>query len=139
MSSLLRVMQAALRQSARLTPIGLDAFASKPEPMLMVTADTDIEQQQLALTFFFANATTHKSLNALSESSFKVFFYAIESLLKSQPRLTLWGGPARLGSTGDRDPDRTDLAWQELSRMPNVSIELGKRRIKVLESSVEIS
>ncbi len=139
MSSLLRVMQAALRESARGTPEGTGPFAGKPEPILMVTADAGGDGKELLLTFAFADAATRRPIDALSKAGFASFFDAVEFLLKSQPRRTFWGGPTRLSSTGDETADRVALAWQELSRLSNVSLELGDRRIEASESSIEIS
>lgn len=139
MSSLLRVMQAALRESARGTPEGAGPFAEKPEPILLVTTDSGSDGKGLELKFAFADAATRRPIDALSDAGFANFLDSVESLLKSQPRLTLWGGPARLSSKGNETADRIALAWQELSRLPNVSLELGDRRIEVSESSIEIS
>ena len=132
-------MQAALRESARGTPEGTRPFAVKPEPILMVTADTGGDGGVLELTFAFADATTRQPIDALSEAGFASFLDAVESLLKSPPRRTLWGEPARLSSTGDGTADRIALAWQERSRLSNVSLKLGDRRIEASESSIEIS
>lgn len=139
MSSLLRVMQAALRESARGTPEGAGPFAEKPEPILVVSASAGDDGGELELKFAFADAATRRPIDALSKAAFASFLDAVESLLKSQPRRTLWGGPARLSSTGDETADRIALAWQELSRLSNVSLELGNRRIEASESSIEIS
>ena len=136
-SSLLRVMQAALRESARGNTEGTGLFAEKPEPILMVTAAADGEK--FNLTFTFADPATHRPIHALSEVAFTSFFDAVEFLLKSQPRRTLWGGPARPSSTGDEATDRIALAWQVLSRLSNISLELGGRRSEASESSIEIS
>ena len=139
MSSLLRVMQAALRESARETPAGAAPFAEKPEPILMVTADAGGDGEALELTFAFADASTRRPIDTLSEAGFSSFLDAVETLLKSQPRRTLWGGPAPLSRVGDGTADRVALAWQELSRLSNVTLELGDRRIDASESSIEIS
>ena len=146
MSSLLRVMQAALREAARRTSAGAQSFAEKPEPILMVTATSGGpgEDTPLELALSFVDASTRRPLAELSQAGFDAFLDIVEKLLKSQPRRTLWGQPAGL-PRGEHSPGggseldgRVARAWGELSRFSNVSLELGKRRIDLSAYSIEI-
>lgn len=103
MSSLLRAVQAALREMARNDDETREMFSGEPQPTLRVS--TDVSGDELILSFGFADPTDSAPLEQVSARTFDTFGAQIGEYLKSLPQRGLWGqsvsGPRRRGQASE--------------------------------------
>ncbi len=136
--SLLRELQAAVRNAGTNTRAWAEFTADRPDPVLQVGTQNE-EHGGLRLEFYFANPQTREPLDAISELSFTVFMDDLQDFLKSQRQRTFWGESARPAGSGDASTGRSAQVWTELSRVGVRMISAGTRRIELSEGRVEIS
>lgn len=142
LSSLLREVQAALREAARIAPESAPRFDVEQPPVLMAGIET--VDDALSLNFEFADAISRKPAPAISLAAARRLVTALESELKRRPQRTLWGKPAasarRRATDADRDQlsDRAGSVLAELARVTSVSIAVEGRRIEISGEAVEI-
>lgn len=141
-SSLLREIQAALREAARAVPNTARLFDGDQSPVLTVQFAGSADRVSLA--FDFVNPTTRASLTGVSEAAAKGFMSALEEELKRRPQRTLWGQPAVIArhraGDGDRDPlsERASAILSELGRVTAAFVAGAGRRIRVEGETAEI-
>ena len=142
MSSLLREVQAALREAARAVPETAHLFESDQSPVLVVRFMNAADS--VTLGFDFADPSTRSTLADPSAAVARRFIRAMEDVLKNRPQRTLWGPPAVAGrrkpGDGDRDAvaERAAVVLAELGRFPAVEVSGGGRRIQIEGETAEI-
>jgi hypothetical protein len=143
MSSLLREVQAALREAARAAPQTASLFEGDQAPLLTVRFES--AAGGVALVFEFVNAASRAPLAEVSTAVAKRFIVALEAGLKRRPHRTLWGQPAVPGrrrggdaGRGDALSERAAVVLAELGRVPSASISGGGRRIRIDGETAEI-
>lgn len=142
LSSLLREVQAALREAGRLAPESAPRFESEQPPVLMVAMETP--DDGLSLRFEFADAVSRAPVPAISVAAAGKLVAALEAELKRRPQRTLWGQPAvsarRRASDLDRDhlAERAKSVLRELARASSVSVAFEGRRIEISGETAEI-
>lgn len=140
-SSLLREVQAALREAGRIDPNTARAFEVDQSPVLMVRITNAADG--VSLGFEFADPVTRVPLADISEAVALRFIGALETELKRRPLRTLWGQPAaarRRSGEGERDPlgDRASMVLAELSRMPAAVVSGAGHLIQIKGETAEI-
>jgi len=142
LSSLLRTVQAAVRETALATPLGAQRFVEAPHPVLLTSIRESAGEDRLELRFFFADPATSTPEPELSKAAFAAFMDTLEETLKAQPQRMLWDAPARpprgAGHGGGPSP-RIQQMWDDLGRFQNVTLNIGARQITVSGGSVEIT
>ncbi|MBM3958828.1 MAG: hypothetical protein FJ314_03510 [SAR202 cluster bacterium] len=141
-SSLLREVQAALREAARHVPEVAPMFEGEGTPVLLVafarTADA------IGMEFTFTDPTTRQASGAVSGLVARRFMAALESELKRRPQRTLWGQPAttarRKAAEAESDPlsGRASIILAELGRVSSAVIRSGERQIRLSGDTAEI-
>ncbi len=142
LSSLLRTLQAALRESALSTREGTERFAEPPQPVLLTSVITPPGRDALELRFFFAQPRSSRVEPELTAAAAGAFLDTLEQTLKAQPQRTLWdvsSRPRRGGGTGPAPSPRIGQLWEDLGRFATVTVSAGGRRITVTGGSVEIT
>jgi len=81
-SSMLRVLQAAVRDIARGVDDAHDLFEIHPQPVLLLS--TEVDGPDLQLQIFFADPTNSKPMVELSAQAFDPFMVQFGNLLKLQ-------------------------------------------------------
>ncbi|MBI4306141.1 MAG: hypothetical protein HY678_07450 [Chloroflexi bacterium] len=141
LSSLLREVQAALREAGRLVPESAHRFETEQPPVL--TVGIEMINGGLALSFEFADALSRTPAPAISIAASRRLVAALEAELKRRPQRTLWGqhaASARRRATEQRDPlaDRASSVLEELARVQSASVAVEGRRIEISGETVEI-
>lgn len=119
LSSLLRVVQAALREVARSADDTRQPFSQAPQPVLNLSAQ--VVGGDLVLRFSFADPLDSTPMPRLSERTFESFFEGFRQLLKGLPQPGLWGR-----SVGGAHRRRHDSEFAR--RMDEVRLELRRFR-----------
>ncbi len=139
LSSLLRVIQAALREAANYRERTKTYFQARPQPVLVLSG---LESNEgLVLRFTFADPSNLASMADLSSGAFKAFMSHFTQMLKKQPQPGLWGFSARMprpkeyASELDR---RVDEVRMELGHFDRVTVAYGDQRIQIDGDRVEI-
>ena len=138
LSSLLRTLQAAVREAVQATPEGAQRFAEATHPILLTSIRKPEGESGLELRFHFADHSSSTRQPELSETAFAVFMDTLEQTLKAQPQRMLWDAPSRPPRGGGPSP-RIRQVWNDLGRFNNVTLSVGTRRIAVSGGSVEIT
>ena len=138
-SSLLRVVQAALREVALTNDQARQRFSQRPQPILVISGLTT--DGDLTVKFTFADASSSSRLGGLSEQVFGALLDRFSEFVRGLPQRSLWGGAAR-GSPG-RPLDsqlarRMDQLYRELRRSPKATLRFGSRSIQVEGDRMEI-
>ncbi|MCD5400239.1 MAG: hypothetical protein LR120_10935 [Dehalococcoidia bacterium] len=129
-SSMLRVLQAAVRDIARGVDGAHELFENQPQPVLLLS--TEVDGPDLQLQIFFADPANSKPMMDLSAQAFDPFMVQFENLLKLLPQLGLWGrvarrsGPSSIETETDR---RLDELRVELRHFSRATLRFGKRSI----------
>ena len=130
MSSLLRAVQAALRELARNDDETRRMFTREPQPILRMSAD--VSGDELILSFGFADPTDWAPLERLSARTSKIFGTQIGEYLKSLPQRGLWGqsvsGPRRRGQASEITK-RLDQVCVELRRFRQARLRCDRLTI----------
>ena len=139
LSSMLRVVQAALRAVAQADESTRERFSQKPQPTLHLSARTD--KGSLILLLTFVDPLDPDSPDELSATTSRALLAALGDLIKSAPQRDLWGeavgGPNGRELRTDLDR-RLDQVRQELRRLPRASLSCGKETIAFEGGRVEL-
>ena len=139
LSSLLRVVQAAIREVARTTEGTRGNFARQPQPVLLVPRVR--ANGELTLDFVFADPLDSSPLEQISAQVFDAFLDSLSDFVRRLPQPGLWGGAARRLPPGDLESElarRMDQVYVELRRIPKVTVQFQGRRIEVEGDRMEI-
>ncbi len=140
MSSLLRVIQAAVRESARDDAAARGLFEEPVAPSLYVTFAPG-EGGSSELRFHFEMPDGSDLADEAASNAFSVFVTDLADRVKGLPQPGLWGG-AIGGAT--RSQDETAVArrmgevYAELRRLPSSVLSFGGREICVDGERVEL-
>ena len=138
LSSLLRVMQAAVREVARDDDATEESFVQQPQPLLHVAVGTSGED--IVLRFSFVDPFDATPLCELSSRVFRAFLERFIRFLKELPQPGLWGDS--VGGPGPRyDSEvsrRMDQVRLELRRFPRARVGHGQRAVLFEEDRMEI-
>ena len=130
-SSLLRVVQAALREVARSNDDTREPFSRQRQPVLVVSTAT--RRGDLILLFSFIDPSDSTPLSRLSARTFGTFMEELSRLLKTPPQQRgLWG--ESVGSARRRDYEsevarRADQVRLELRRFPKSRLTFSRQTI----------
>ena len=138
LSSLLRVLQAAMREVARSNDGTAAMFSQQPQPVLVVSTAT--VEGDLVLRFTFGDPLDSTPLTNLSSLTFKAFLEQFSQLVKELPQRSLWGesvGGARprYASGVERRLDQVRL---ELRRFPKARLSFDRHTISFEDDRMEI-
>ena len=140
LSSVLRVMQATLREVAQTETATRARFERRPSPVLLVSRVRDGPEFELGL--FFADPADGKPLEQLSAMVFDSFLDEFAKFVRQLPQPSLFGGAAR-GSPRETDGSelarRMDQVHRELRRAEKVTLGFGKRTVRIEGESMEIT
>jgi len=138
-SSILRVLQATLREVARNTEETRESFASQPQPVLRLSiGEADGE---MVMGFHFADSSDSAAMAQLSERAFAEFVDRLGQFIKRLPQRGLWGEslagsrPRSYDSELDR---RFDELRMELRRLPRAKLTFAGQTISIEGDRVEI-
>ena len=135
LSSLLRTLQAAVRDVGQRTDTGARMLQAQPAPMLVVDVESD-GRGPLTLSFRFV-APDGATLHELNAAAFGVFMAELAAALKVTPQRSLWGTPVRPLRRSAAENDRLRLFLEDLARLGDVTVSAAGRRIVLSEGKVE--
>jgi hypothetical protein len=131
LSSLLRVLQAALREVARGFDEGRRAFAGSPYPVLVTSTAT--EDDDLVLRFHFEDTVPSTPSSRLSTLTFTAFLEEFKKLYIGQPQRGLWGeavvGSQRRAHESDA-ARRVDEVRMELQRFDRARLTFDRQTVR---------
>lgn len=138
MSSLLRVVQAALREVALDTDGAREQFESRPQPLLAMPAPAGGDS--IAISFLFVDPRDGNAMEELSAATFGSFLDRLQSHVTSLPQPSLFGGASRRPA---RDADteverRMDQVYAELRRASRVTLRHGGRSLVIEGDRLEV-
>ena len=139
MSSMLRVLQAALREVARGVDSAGSLFDSHPQPVLLLSVHT--EGRQLNLEVSFGDPVKFAVLTEISVQTFESFMVQFANFLGDLAQLGLWGqvaqraGPINIEAETKR---RLHELRMELRRFASVTLSYGSRNISFNGNQIEI-
>jgi hypothetical protein len=139
-SSLLRVVQACLREVARSDDGTRRHFERQPQPMLVLAGV--VSNSGLTVNFVFTDPLDNMHLRELSSHTFNAFLDRLSEFVRELPQPGLWGG-SRLSPP--HTPFKTDLTrrmdqmYRELRRSPRVTLRFGGRSMEIEGDRMEIS
>ena len=138
-SSLLRVLQAAVREVARSNEDTRQPFDQEPQPIFHLSAETT--EDLFILRFTFSDPLDSKPLSALSKGTFSAFMKEFSQLLKALPQPSLWG--SSVGGAGRRAytsevSKRLDQVRLELRHFPRVTLRFDRYTILFEGDRLEI-
>ena len=140
-SSTLRVMQAALRDSARSVEGGESLFGGQPQPVLLLDAVTS-DKSEVVLELYFADPADDAPMRDLSAQAFKLFIVNFGKMLKRMPQRDLWGvmssgsGAPRFDTETNR---RLNELRTELRHFRRAVLRHGRRSITFDGDQLEIA
>ena len=138
-SSLLRVVQVALREVSQSNDGTRRYFDKRPHPILMLSnLDTN---DDLTLHFTFADSRDSTPLKELSSRAFNALLDQVGEFVRSLPQPSLWGGAARRPPQRHFESElkrRMDQLYRELRRSPKATIRFQNRTIEVEGDRMEI-
>lgn len=138
-SSMLRVLQAAVREVARGQDETRSRFEGHSQPVLTLSTGTDGGDLNLRLSF--ADPADAAPMAELSAQAFDPFMTQFANLLKAVPQPGLWGpisrrsGPRQFETEADR---RLDELRAELRRFSRATLRFGDRSISFHGDQLEI-
>ena len=138
-SSLLRVVQAALRETARLREDSRESFENQPQPVLLVKSESS--EDRLLMKFVFADGMHSLPMNELSSSVFDLFMERFGQFLKKLPQPGFWKDSVKAGQQEPYDSEidrRMDQLRLEMRRFPKVVLSYGKHAILIESNQMEI-
>ena len=139
LSSLLRVVQAALREVARGDEATREQLSERPQPTLHLSATTD--EANLTLRLTFADPTDRTPLLDLSTATFRAFLSQLRRLVEKIPQRDLWGEAVGGPSIGESHSDaekRIDQVRQELRRLPKAKLTFEGQSVTFEGDRMEI-
>jgi hypothetical protein len=139
LSSLLRVLQATLREVARTDEGTRREFGQRPQPILdlsSLTADSG-----LSIQVAFAKPGDTPPLRQLSTGIFEAFLDRFTDFVKGLPQPGLWGGAARRPPQRHFETEltrRMDGLYRELRRSPKATMRFQRRTVEIEGDRMEI-
>jgi hypothetical protein len=135
LSSLLRTLQAAVRDAAHGAEAGARLLAAQPPPVLEVSV-TGVAGEGLTLSFGFLgpDGAPQAELDAVA---FPAFMSGLAAALRVSPQRTLWGTPVRPITHTTAENERMRLFLEDLVRLRDVTVSAGERTITISEGRVE--
>ena len=103
-SSLLRIVQAALREVALDTDGAREHFESRPQPLLAMPALAGGDS--ITMSFVFVDPQDGNSMEEVSAATFDSFLDRLQAYVTSLPQPSLWGGALRRAAAGSRHRGR---------------------------------
>lgn len=140
MSSLLRVVQAAIREVARNDADARELFARRPEPVLILSGLSC--DRHLVLRFAFADPADGTPDHEVSSQAFRAFVQEFTAFMRAMAQPTLWGFTARRSSKrGDESElsKRMNQVRLELGRFRSARLSLGGQSVRIEGDQMEIS
>ena len=138
MSSLLRVVQAAVREVALDTGGAREHFEGKPQPLLAMPAPAGGDS--IAMSFVFVDPQDGSPMDELSAATFGSFLDRLQSYVTSLPQPSLFGGasrrPARDAST--EVERRMDQVYAEVRRASRVTLRHAGRSLVIEGDRLEV-
>ena len=139
LSSLLRLVQAALREVARSEDVTRAHFDRNPQPILQLyRLETGSD---LTMYFSFIESATGEPLRELSSQTFGMLVTRFSSFVRELPQPGLWGGPANRPTKHtfkDNLTKRMDQLYRELRRSPKTTLSAQGRIIEIEGDRLEI-
>ena len=139
LSSLLRVVQAAVREVARTDDVIGQQFRDGPEPILLVSGLT--VDRDLTLRLGFVDRAGSAPLPELSDRAFESLLDRFGLFVRRLPQPGLWGASARVAHQGEYESPlemRMDKLRMELRRFPKSALRFRGRTIRVEGDQVNI-
>ena len=140
LSSMLRVIQAALREVAQASEGTRARFEQRPPPILLVSKVDN--GPELTFGLHFSEASDYKPMERLSAQVFEAFLDELSRFVRQLPQPSLFGGAARGSPPNALDSQvarRMDQVHRELRRSPRVTLSFRKRRVRIEGESMEIT
>ena len=132
LSSLLRVVQAAVREIGRTEEETRLQFERRPQPILLLDGLTI--ESDLTLQMTFADPLDSTPMPELSASTFNAFLDRFVQYVRGLPQPSLWGGAAPGSPRRPFDSEvmrRMDQVYRELRRSPKAAIRSQGRTVEV--------
>lgn len=140
LSSLLRVVQAAVREVARSDDGTRPIFDRNPQPILELSRlETD---DGLTLYFTFTDPQDGTSLNELSSQAFDALLDRFGEFVRGLPQPGLWGGAANRSAQRPFEDEltrRMDQLYREMRRSPRATMRAQGRTIEIEGDRMEIA
>ncbi|SVE21116.1 uncharacterized protein METZ01_LOCUS473970 [marine metagenome] len=139
LSSLLRILQATLREVGQTGGKTRQRFEQKPYPVLMMTISS--VENSLGMEMLFADSSNSSILSKFSRQVFEAFLDRFSKYISDLPQPSLFGGAAPESSKVSPDKPlsvRMDQIHRELRRAGKVTIHVGERSIRIEGESMEI-
>jgi hypothetical protein len=139
LSSILRVLQATLREVARNTEETRGSFTSQPQPILQLSISAAGED--MVMGFHFADPSDSAAMGQLSERAFTEFMDRLGQFIKKLPQRGLWGESFAGSHTRSYDSEldrRLDELRTELRRLPRAKLTFDSLTISVEGDRVAI-
>ena len=139
MSSLLRVVQAALREVALDTEGAREHFESRPQPLLAMPALAGGDS--IAMSFVFVDPQDGSPMEELSAATFGSFLDRLQAYVTSLPQPSLFGGAVAPAASREADTEvdrRMDQVYAELRRASRVTLRHGGRSLGFEGDRLEI-
>ncbi len=139
LSSLLRVVQACLREVARSDDVTRQHFERQPQPMLVLAGL--VSNSGLTVKFVFTDPLGEMPLAELSSRTFNALLDHLSEFVRELPQPGLWGGAAL---SPPHTPFKTELTrrmdqmYRELRRSPRVTLRFGGRTMEIEGDRMEI-
>ena len=140
LSSLLRVLQAALREIALNDAQTREQFSTRPQPVLVMPEVS--KEEALSLSFAFVHPIDGTDMASLSSITFDSFLDHLGNFIAGLPQPGLWGGAARrspqepFASELDR---RMDQVYAALRRTSKVVLRFRTRSLETEGDQMVIS
>ena len=138
-SSLLRVLQAALRVAAQGVDPASDPFSVPPYPVLRMFATREDDGLVLRLAFF--DPLDSSTLHDLCERTFAFFLDRLSEFIKRLPQRGLWGGSVAGAQVRIGDSEvtkRLDQVRVELRRLGRTRVRFAGRTVTFDGDRVEL-
>jgi len=138
MSSLLRVVQAALREVALDTGGAREYFEGRPQPLLAMPAPAGGDS--IAMSFVFVDPQDGSPMDGLSAATFGSFLDRLQAYVTSLPQPSLFGGASRRPTreAGTEVERRMDQVYAELRRASRVTLRHGGRSLAIEGDRLEV-
>ena len=139
LSSLLRVVQAGLREVARLHEDTREAFLQQPHPILLMSSESG--DDSLTVRFTFADGQYSQPIPELSSRVFHVFINKYGNFLKTLPQPGFWKDSVTGGqqeSYASEVERRMDQIRVEMRRFPKVRLSFHDRAILIEGNRMDI-
>ena len=137
-SSLLRTLQAAIREVALSSENTRYNFDKQPQPILVLISM--VSDETISMCLGFEDPINKEHLSILSGNTFSTFLDKLSEFVMSLPQPSLWGGAARKSTSNPESEisNRMDQVYAELRRAPKVHLKFKTRSIEIEGDRFEI-